>query len=125
MEGVHPALVAVLYKGLGYSPYDFGISQGIRTLAEQQKEVAEGDSETVRSAHLIQQSTGYGHAVDLYVFVDGKITWEHKYFRKVIQALFRAAIELGVQLEVGALWRDFLDSPHVQLAAWKYDGDYN
>lgn len=123
---VHPHLVVLLRRGLQLSPYDFGISKGVRTLEEQEKEVAEGDSQTIRSAHLIQKATGYGHAVDIKVYVPGiGLTWEHKYFRKVIQALVRAAIEQDVQVEFGALWRDLLDSPHVQLAAWKYGGDYS
>lgn len=126
MEGVHPDLVSVLYRGLELTPYDFGVSCGVRTLEEQQKELAEGDALTLKSAHLIQESTGHAHAVDLYVYLpNGTITWEHKYFRKVIQALVRAAIEFGVQVEFGGLWRDLLDSPHVQLAAWAYEGDYN
>jgi len=49
------------------------------------------------------------------------VTWEHKHFRKAIQAVFTAAIELGVQVEAGALWRDFLDSPHIQLNMEYYE----
>lgn len=126
MEGVHPDLIKVLYRGLELSPYDFGISCGLRTLVEQQEKVNSGDSETIYSAHIIQEITGFGHAVDIKVYVPGVgLTWEHKYFRKVIQALVTAAIELGVQIEFGGLWRDFLDSPHVQLSAKYYGGKYS
>ena len=67
----------------------------------------------------------YGAAVDLFVLIvvddKVKVTWEHKHFRKLIQSVFTAAIELGVQLEAGALWRDFLDSPHIQLNMKYYE----
>ena len=114
LVGVKPTMVAVLRRGLELSPYDFGVSQGVRSYEDQVTAVNNGDSETMDSLHLIQ-ADGFAHAVDIKVYVNGKLTWDHKYFRKVIQALFTAAIELGVQIEVGALWRDFLDSPHVQL----------
>ncbi len=125
MQGIHPDLVAVLRLGLAYSPYDFGVTCGVRTAEEQREIVESGASQTMDSAHVIQ-SSGFGHAVDLYVIVPGESdTYQHKYFRKVIQALVRAAIEFGVQVEFGGLWRDFVDSPHVQLAAWKYGGTYS
>lgn len=114
LEGVHPDLVAVVERGLQLSPYDFGVSEGVRTKEKQALNLAAGKSTTMKSLHL-KQSDGYSHAVDLFVIVDGNTTWEHKYFRKVVQALFTAAIEKGVQIEAGALWRDFLDSPHIQL----------
>lgn len=114
LVGVEPSLIAVLRRGLELSPYDFGITEGVRTYADQVKKYNTGDSTTMNSLHL-RQEDGFAHAVDIIVYVNGTHTWEHKYFRKVIQALFTAAIELGVQIEVGALWRDFLDSPHIQL----------
>lgn len=114
LEGVHPDLVRVVRRAIYNTPYDFGVSEGVRDLETQKQYVAEGKSETLNSLHLVQ-SDGYSHAVDLYVLVNGKVTWEHKYFRKVIQAIFTAAISLGVQVEAGALWREFLDSPHIQL----------
>lgn len=112
--GVHPDLVKVVKRAIEITPLDFGVSEGVRADSLQRRYVEEGVSETMNSLHLIQ-SDNYGHAVDLFTLVDGKVSWEHKYFRKVIQAVFTAAIELGVQVEAGGLWRDFLDSPHIQL----------
>lgn len=114
MVGVHPDLVIVIQRALELSPYDFGIKEGKRDLARQEMLYAQGKSTTLNSLHL-EQDDGYSHAIDLYVLVNGKVTWKHKYFRKVVQAVFTAAIELGVQVSAGALWRDFLDSPHIQL----------
>lgn len=114
LDGVHPDLVKVVKRAIKITPLDFGVSEGIRTLETQKQYVADGKSTTLNSKHL-PQDDGLSHAVDLYVFVDGQVTWEHKHFRKVVQAMFTAAIDMGVQLEAGALWRDFLDSPHFQL----------
>jgi peptidoglycan L-alanyl-D-glutamate endopeptidase CwlK len=108
-------------RALELAPYDFGISQGVRTIEQQEGEVAAGNSTTMNSLHLVQ-SDGFSHAVDIAVYVPGLgLTWEHKYFRKVLQAIFTAAIELGVQIEAGALWRDFVDSPHIQLNSRTYN----
>ena len=118
LKGVHPDLVRVVERAIEITPLDFGVSCGLRTEAEQYKAVKSGASTTMKSKHLMQ-SDMWSHAVDLFVLVDGEVTWEHKHFRWVIQAMFTAAIELGVQIKAGGLWRDFLDSPHFEL-----NGDY-
>lgn len=119
LKGVHPDLVRVVERAIEITPLDFGVSCGLRTEAEQYKAVKSGASTTMKSKHLAQADM-WGHAVDLFVLVNGEVTWEHKHFRKVVQAMFTAAIELGVQIEAGALWRDFLDSPHFQLSGKYY-----
>ena len=120
LEGVHPDLVEVVKLAITMTEYDFGVTCGVRTLEEQKELVATGKSTTMSSKH-IPQKDGYSHAIDLSVFVNGTLVWEHKYFRKVIQAMMTAAIELGVQIKAGGLWRDFLDSPHFELNS-KYYG---
>ncbi len=119
LEGVHPDLVSVIKRAIEISPLDFGVSEGVRTVERQKELVAQGKSTTMNSKHIPRSfkdtNEEYGAAVDLFVLVNGKVSWEHKEFRKVIQAVFTAAIELGVQVEAGALWRTFLDSPHIQL----------
>lgn len=114
LEGVHPDLVRVIKKAITITPIDFGISEGLRDIETQKRYLAEKKTTTLNSKHL-PQGDGYSHAVDIYVLVNGKANYEHNYFRKAIQAIFTVAIEEGVQVEVGALWRDFLDSPHIQL----------
>jgi peptidoglycan L-alanyl-D-glutamate endopeptidase CwlK len=114
LEGVHPDLVKVIVRALEITPTDFGVSEGLRQYSRQVELMAQGKSQTLKSRHL-EQKDGFSHAVDLFIIVNGMVSWEHKDFRKVIQAVFTAAIELGVQVEAGALWRNFLDSPHIQL----------
>ncbi|MBD3768000.1 MAG: M15 family metallopeptidase [Gammaproteobacteria bacterium] len=115
LEGVHPDLVRVVKRAIEITRVDFGVSEGLRTLERQKQLKEEGKSTTLKSRHL-KQADGYGHAVDLYALdKSGKATWKHEDFRPVIQALMTAAIELDVQIQAGALWRTFLDSPHIQL----------
>lgn len=114
LEFVHPDLVKVVKRAIEVSRIDFGVSEGVRTVARQKELLAQGLTTTMKSKHLVQ-GTGYSHAVDLVAYIDGKVTWEHKQFRLVIQAMMTAAIELRVPIKAGGLWRDFLDSPHFEL----------
>ena len=111
---LHPDLYKVVRRAIEITPIDFGVSEVGRTMDRQLMLYTRGDSTTLKSKHL-RQDDGYSHALDLYVLVDGKTSWEHKHFRPVVQAMFTAAIELGVQIEAGCLWRSFQDSPHFQL----------
>ena len=114
LEGVHPDLVAVVKRAIEITRIDFGVTEGLRNEARQAQLKHDKKTTTLKSLHLLQ-GDGYGHAVDLYVLVNGKASWEHKHFRWAIQAMMTAAIELDVQIKAGGLWRDFLDSPHFQL----------
>lgn len=119
LEGVHPDLVRVAHRALSITPYDFGITEGVRTEEEQRREVEQGDSTTMNSLHLTQDD-GYSHAIDFSVWINGSITWEIGYYRKVIQSFFTAAIEERVQIEAGGLWRTIVDGPHIQLNSKYY-----
>ena len=111
----HPDLVRVATLALKYSPYDFGVTEGVRTEEKQKKMVAQGVSQTMHSRHLANEN-GLSEALDIAVYPNGKLSWDIKYYRKVAQAFFRAAIELKVQIEWGGLWQSFIDGPHFQLA---------
>lgn len=114
LEDAEDALVHVAHRALELSPYDFGITETLRSFERQEQLVLEGKSWTMKSRHLAN-SNGKSEALDILVYVDGRPTWEAKYFRKVIQAFITAAIELDVQLEFGGLWESVEDWPHVQL----------
>lgn len=114
LEGVHPDLVKLVHRALELSPYDFGITCGVRTKEAQQEKVDSGASLTMNSRHLVQPD-GYSHAIDFAVYVHGQLTWDIRYYRKVIQAFFTAAIELGVQIKSGGLWFSLVDGPHIEL----------
>lgn len=109
LKGVHPKLVQVMQEAIKESPLDFSITEGVRSV-ERQKELFEsGKSQTMRSRHIS------GHAVDIAVLVDGKITWELSKYRIVTDHIKSVAKKLGVPIECGIDWTSFIDGPHIQL----------
>lgn len=123
MVGMHPDLIKVIRLALELSSYDFGVnSTSVRTMEEQKKLLASGVSKTLNSRHVkSNNSCNLSCAVDINVYnEEGKLTWEIGYFRKVAQAFVTAAITLGIQIELGCLWKSFVDGPHIQLSRKVY-----
>lgn len=142
LVGVHPRLVEVCHAALKLSPVDFGVHDGLRTMREQEEYVRTGVSKTMRSRHL-KQEDGFGHAVDLVPYINGKLRWEWPAIYLMAEAVHEAATQLEVRLTWGAVWdrelaeldptdlesevqshvarrktmgrKAFLDGPHFQL----------
>ena len=114
MDGINKDLRKVTDLALKYSPYDFIITDGKRTLAEQRKHVANGASKTMKSRHLT------GHAVDFVAIVNNKVTWNYTYMKAISDAFKRAAKELGIPIVWGGDWKSFQDTPHIELSKSKY-----
>ena len=110
LQGVHPSLVKVAFRAIELSEQDFSVHDGLRTKVEQQKLVAKGASKTMNSMHLVQ-SDGFGHAMDLVPYINGKLRWEWKPIYVIASAVHQAASELGVALTWGAVW----DKPLLSL----------
>ena len=107
-------MVKVMQEAIKESPLDFGITEGVRTL-ERQKELFEaGKSQTMNSRHL------KGFAVDIAVFIDGKITWDLKYYRIVTDHIKSTAKKLNIPITCGIDWVSFVDGPHIELHRSKY-----
>ena len=105
LDGVHPDMVAVVERAIELTDVDFGVTDGVRTLAAQKKLVASGRSQTMKSKHLIQDS-GYSHAVDVVAY-DGKdVVWEINVYDNICDAFKQAAIEKGVAVKWGAAWSE-------------------
>ena len=98
LEGVNPKLVAVVQKAILLTKIDFGVTYGLRTVEEQEKLVAAGRSQTMKSKHIT------GHAVDLMAYVDGKGCWELNVYDDVADAMAQAARDEGVAIRWGAAW---------------------
>lgn len=141
LEGVHPSLVSVCELAIARSSVDFGITCGLRSVAQQEENVRLGRSKTMKSRHL-PQDDGYSHAVDVVVWHGGEPCWELNLYDDVADAFLSAGVEEGVTLTWGAAWhkpltehggtceslmleyidlrrsqsrRPFLDGPHFQL----------
>ena len=140
LGGVHPHLVRVVERAIRLTTQDFTVHDGIRTIEEQREYVRRKVSYTMRSRHLPQHD-GYGHAVDLVPYINGKLRWEWGPIYRIAEAMRLAARELDVGLLWGGCWstltgttedpellvaryvrwrrsrglRAFIDGPHYQL----------
>lgn len=103
LEGVHLDAVAVCEDAIVITAQDFTVFDGLRELSEQEEYVRTGVSKTLKSKHLIQPD-GFGHAVDLVPYINGKVRWEFRPCLVVAEAVHEAAGNLGVELRWGAVW---------------------
>lgn len=115
LADVHPDLVRVAKRAIQRTPIDFGISEGVRTKERQLLLLSQRKTTLAHSQHFIQPQTGYGHAIDIFAYVNDQAVWHRKYYGPIIQTFFTEATKLGVQLRFGHLWKDFSDSPHIEL----------
>ncbi len=125
LEGVHPALVAVVKKAA--EGCEFRVLEGVRTIERQRELYAQGRTKpgqivtnTLNSRHL-KKPDGFGHAVDLF---PAPYSWtDLAAFDSMIEAVFHAAEELNTPIRSGADWdrdgkfreRGESDSPHIEL----------
>lgn len=105
LVGVHPRLVAFARLALKYSEQDFSVHDGLRTEAEQREYVRTGASQTMNSLHR-KQADGYGHAVDLVPYINGKLRWEWPPLYVIAAAAKRAAAELKLEVRWGGCWQN-------------------
>ena len=105
LEGVHPDMVAVVERAIELTKVDFGVTYGVRSLAEQERLVASGRSQTMKSKHLIQDS-GYSHAVDVVAYDGSDVVWEINVYDDICDAFKQAAEEKGVAVKWGAAWSE-------------------
>lgn len=137
LEGVDESLQNVVMRAITYTKVDFGVIEGVRTLARQKKLVASGASQTLKSKHI------EGRAVDLMAYIGSRGSWELNLYDDIADAMQTAANLEGVGITWGAAWtindirdwkgtmeeamnsyidirraqdrRPFIDGPHFQL----------
>lgn len=114
LKGVHPDLVKVMEEAIKESPLDFGITEGLRTLERQKELFSSGKSQTMNSRHL------RGLAVDIAIFVEGKVNWDFPNYQLVADHIKEVAKELNVPIQWGGDWISFKDGPHFELHRSKY-----
>ncbi len=105
LEGVHPAMTAVVERAIQLTDVDFGVTQGVRTLDEQKANVAAGRSQTMASKHLLQDD-GFSHAVDVVAYVGSDVSWELNMYDNICDAFKTAAEEVGCSVKWGAAWSE-------------------
>lgn len=149
LSRVHPDLQRVVRQAITLTKQDFCVYDGARTAQEQnalfKKGVSQKDGFKNKSNHQIT-ADGYGHAVDLVPWVNGRATWDDSWVRHydVALAMSQASKALGIKIKWGGNWfetmdqygdnldaikaavarykvlhagPDFIDAPHFELAA--------
>ena len=106
LEGVHPDMVAVVETAITLTKVDFGVTYGVRTLEEQKRLYESGRSQTMNSKHLLQDDTGYSHAVDVVAYDGSDVVWEINVYDDICDAFKQAAEEKGVSIKWGAAWSE-------------------
>lgn len=130
LTGIHPDLVKVMRTAIVDSPVDFTITDGVRTTAQQQALYAKGrtvageivtqaDGVHNKSNHQVK-ADGYGHAVDLYPYVNGAVSYDEYQAQGQIAAHIKAtAATLGIHVVWGGDWtmavEHIVDRPHFEL----------
>lgn len=127
LRNVHPHLVHVLCEAVRTAPVDFTITDGVRTLAQQQALYAKGrttagpkvtNADGVRSVSNHQaKADGYGYAVDLYPYVGGAVDVNDRggNLPRIAAHIKSVAAQLGYRVEWGGDWKTFKDMPHFEL----------
>jgi len=114
LQGVHPDMVKLMSESIKDSPYDFGITEGRRAIERQQQLVAEGKSQTMNGRHIT------GHAVDIAIFIDNKVTWDFEKYKEVADHVKKIAASLGISIVWGGDWKSLRDGPHFELRRKEY-----
>ena len=115
LSDLETRMADVCRLALRYSKVDFSINETIRTIEQQQLNVDKGVSWTLESKHLANENN-LSEAVDIYPWVDGKTSHRKEHYNEISKAMFRAAIELGVQIKWGGFFRGQIDCPHWELS---------
>ena len=117
LVGVHPDLVKVVRSlpttfDFKDETYFIVVTDGLRTLEEQQEFVKTGASGTLNSRHLT------GHAVDISIYrkADGKYQTTMPVYKAFSEVVLSKAKALGVKLTWGGNWSSPKDGYHYQLA---------
>lgn len=141
LEGVQPALVAVVRRAIELTEQDFTVVEGVRSVEQMCINYGKGRTAAeclakgvpakyaqptlakvtwlnhpLESKHG-KKPDGFGHAVDLAPIVNGVIDWNAlPRFHAVAEAMLSAAAELNTPIIWGGQWASSPDLPHFELA---------
>ena len=108
LVGLYPDLGFLFTEGIKITKQDFILFDGVRTDAQQRALYDRGVTKTLKSYHL------RGLAGDAVPWVNGRPSWEEKYFPPLIKALKEVIKAHGLDIENGFdLWK--WDMAHWQM----------
>ena len=109
LNTVHKSLQDLFYAAIGEAPYDFSITEGLRSLERQKQLFKDGKSKTMNSRHLT------GNAVDVCIIIDGKASWDFDKYVELAEYIKKIAKAVNVPIVWGGDWESFRDGPHYEL----------
>ena len=114
LQYAHPDLVKITKRAIQLSPFDFGITESIRSFERQQEMLAKGLSQTLKSKHLPDEQ-GYSRAIDIVAYINGKVTWDWEPYIEISKAFKEAAKEYNLSIIWGGDWQTIKDGVHFEL----------
>ena len=93
LDEVNPDLQKLVKNAIGLSTIEFD----------------NGKSQTMNSRHLT------GHAVDVYAWKDGAVSWEFEDYKTINVAFSQASKLTNIPYVWGGSWKSFKDGPHFEL----------
>lgn len=118
LDKVNPLLIAIVVDSIRESPFDFGIPEygGFRTAEEQNALYNKRPRVSYKDGYRNMSYHQTGNAFDIYAFVNGKATWEQKYYEPIARHIQKIAMDkYGTRLTWGGDWHGFKDLPHFQI----------
>jgi peptidoglycan LD-endopeptidase CwlK len=126
LKGIKPVLIDIIEAAIVTSPIDFGIPPdgGLRSAYRQNQLYAKGRTE---AGQIITWVDGMkkrsrhqdGDAFDIYAFVDGKPSWDAKYYEPIARHIQKVASD---QFRVVLTWggdglgkKKTIDRPHFEI----------
>lgn len=106
LAGVDPKLAETVKLAITITDQDFAVNEGLRSFAQQLRNVKKGVSKTLKSKHLD------GRAVDLVPWHGGALRWEWPLIYPIALAMRKASYHTGAKLRWGGAWdRQLEDLP--------------
>ena len=130
LKGVYPIGIDILIFSIEHKdcPYDFGICTdgGLRTPEDQYKMYIRGASK--KDGYKKKSKHQSGKAIDLYIYINGKASWNPDMLEKLYRHIEKIAIEeFGIDTRWGGDWDEdgirvdkdktehFLDGGHIEF----------
>lgn len=129
--GVHPELVRLMEEAIKNTPVDFTIVEGVRTPQRQAELYAQGRTKPglkVTNADGIKKKSnhqpkkdGYGHAVDLYPYIGGRVHTEgvNCKLKVIADHIKEVAKKLNINITWGGDFKSLYDPPHFELKGYE------
>ena len=122
--GVEPSLVQLVKTAIVDTPFDFTVTEGVRTTKRQQElfaqrpKVTNADSIKNKSNHQVK-ADGFGHAIDLYPYYNGAVQVQDKdvipRLKKIADHFKEKAKCMNIKITWGGDWKNPYDPPHFQI----------